>query len=74
MDDATRREIDKVCWRTLKEAGITEPPSNTKLILEHLELYREFLRSPRSSSLRPGKTHNVGEWPEAHSRHQEQFG
>jgi len=42
MDDATRREIDKVCWRTLKEAGITEPPSNTKLILEHLELYREF--------------------------------
>ena len=32
MDDATRREIDKVCWRTLKEAGITEPPSNTKLI------------------------------------------
>jgi len=42
MDDATRRESDRVCWRTLKEAGMTEPPSNTKLILEHLELYREF--------------------------------
>ena len=42
MDDATRREIDKVCWCTLREADIMEPPSNTKLILEHLKLYREF--------------------------------
>ena len=42
MDDATRREIDKVAWQTLRDAGIVEPPVRTETILEHLELYRQF--------------------------------
>jgi hypothetical protein len=42
MDDATRREIDKVAWQTLKDAGIVEPPVKTEVVLEHLALYRQF--------------------------------
>src|SRR5271166_6374755 len=42
MDDATRREIDKVVWQTLRDAGIVEPPVQTEAILEHLALYRQF--------------------------------
>jgi len=42
MDDATRREINKVAWATLKEAGLTRPPVCLKRLLEHLELHREF--------------------------------
>lgn len=42
MDDATREEIDRVCWNTLRDAGVVEPPSSTEAILKHLELYRHF--------------------------------
>ena len=42
MDASTRREIDKVVWQTLKDAGIYEPPVNVALILEHLHLYSHY--------------------------------
>ncbi len=42
MDDATRREIEKVTWQTLRDAGLTEPPISLDALLEHLELFREF--------------------------------
>jgi len=42
MDGATRREIDKVCWETLRDAGISGPPAGVEILLEHLELYRHF--------------------------------
>lgn len=42
MDDATRREIDEVCWKTLKEAGIVRPPVRIENVLEHLNLRQDF--------------------------------
>jgi len=42
MDDATRREIEKVAWQTLRDAGIMRPPVSLKVLLEHLHLFREF--------------------------------
>lgn len=42
MNDATRREIDRVCWNTLKEAGIVRPPVRIEKVLEFLQLHREF--------------------------------
>ena len=39
MDDATKREIDKIAWRTLRDAGLTEPPVQIERLLDHLELY-----------------------------------
>lgn len=42
MNDATRREIDKVCWKTLKEAGIGRPPVSIERVLEHLNLRQDF--------------------------------
>jgi hypothetical protein len=41
-DEPTRREIDKVAIRTLKEAGMREPPFLVENLLEHLEIDREF--------------------------------
>jgi len=42
MDNSTRREIHRVAWRTLRDAGITEPPVSAKALLEHLRLSRDF--------------------------------
>ena len=42
MDDRTRREIDKACRNTLREAGIAGPPVRAEVVLEHLDLYRDF--------------------------------
>lgn len=42
MDDATRNEIEKVSWNTLREAGIVRPPVRIETVLEHLHLHREF--------------------------------
>ena len=38
----TRFEIDKVVWSTLREAGIVRPPVNCRVLLDHLELHRDF--------------------------------
>jgi hypothetical protein len=42
MDDLTRREIDKVTERTLREAGLTFPPIRIEFLLEHLRVHRDF--------------------------------
>lgn len=42
MDDATRREIDKACRNTLRDAGISGPPVRAEVLLEYLELHRHF--------------------------------
>lgn len=42
MNDATRSEIDKVCWKTLKDAGIVRPPVRIEKVLDFLQLHREF--------------------------------
>ena len=42
MDDATRREIDKVVAKTLKEAGLTDPPIDINDLLQHLEVHRDY--------------------------------
>ncbi len=42
MNEATRREIEKVTWQTLRDAGITQPPVSLTALLEHLELFRGF--------------------------------
>ncbi len=41
-DEFTIREIDKVAIRTLKEAGMREPPFLVDDLLDHLEIDREF--------------------------------
>ncbi|MCK4828410.1 hypothetical protein KA005_72440, partial [bacterium] len=48
MDEATSREIEKVTWNTLRDAGIVRPPVQIELILQHLHLYRDFysLKNP----------------------------
>jgi len=42
MDDATRNEIERVSWNTLREAGIVRPPVRIETVLEHLHLHRDF--------------------------------
>jgi len=42
MDDAPRREIEKVSWNTLREAGIVRPPVRIETVLEHSHLHRDF--------------------------------
>ncbi len=41
-DEFTRREIDKVANKILKEAGMREPPFLINDLLDHLEIDREF--------------------------------
>ena len=42
MDEATRREIERVAETTLQEAGLVEPPLSVDHLLEHVELYRDY--------------------------------
>ncbi len=42
MDEATTRDIDKAVWQLLRDAGETEPPVRTEVLLEHLNLHRDF--------------------------------
>ena len=39
---STKRQIDKAVGKTLKEAGMMEPPFLVEDLLDHLELVREF--------------------------------
>jgi len=41
-DERTRREIEAVALRLLREAGVTEPPVPVGRIVDHLELHRQF--------------------------------
>ena len=42
IDRPTKQEIDKVVMKTLKEAGLKEPPFLIDDLLEHLEIDREY--------------------------------
>lgn len=42
LDARTCRDIDKVTWRVLRDAGISGPPVPVLQIAEHLKLYQEF--------------------------------
>jgi len=42
MDVATKKEIEKICWTTLRDAGITCPPVTAAVLLDHLRLHRDF--------------------------------
>ena len=42
IDNSTKREIDTVVTRTLKEAGMREPPFHIGDLLEYLEVDRSF--------------------------------
>lgn len=42
IDDSTKREIDKAVSKTLREAGMREPPFQFNELLEHLEVQREY--------------------------------
>jgi len=42
MDEATRRDIDKITWRTLREAGEIQPPVRIEAVLNYLNLYRDY--------------------------------
>lgn len=42
IDEPTKKEIDKVVTKTLKGAGMREPPFLIGDLLEHLEIDREF--------------------------------
>ena len=42
IDEPTKKEIDKIVTKTLKEAGMREPPFLICDLLEHLEIDREF--------------------------------
>ena len=54
MDDKTRREIDKIVERTLREAKLTEPPIQVSVLIDHLQLYREFYSDAPFVRLRGG--------------------
>ena len=42
MDDATRREIDRIASKVLKEGRLVEPPIRIENVLEHLSVHRKF--------------------------------
>lgn len=42
MDETTRTEIERTAARTLREAGLTEPPLSVERLLEHVSLYRDY--------------------------------
>jgi Zn-dependent peptidase ImmA (M78 family) len=42
VDPTTAAEIDRIVWRTLRDAGQSRPPVHVETVLEHLRLYRDF--------------------------------
>ena len=52
IDNQTKREIDKVVMKTLKEARMKGPPFLIEDLLEHLEIDREFYDLDNPSLLR----------------------
>jgi hypothetical protein len=42
LDSSTRREIEAVTWRLLRDAGISRPPVPVQVVLDHLDLHRSF--------------------------------
>jgi len=42
LDSHTRKEIEVVAWRLLRDAGISAPPVSVPAVVAHLDLYRDF--------------------------------
>lgn len=42
MNNQVRRDIDNKAWKTLREAGLREPPVTIERVLGHLKLHRDF--------------------------------
>lgn len=42
MNDKTRHDIDEIAWKTLRDAGLGEPPVTIVSVLDHLNLHRDF--------------------------------
>jgi hypothetical protein len=42
LDAKTAREIEAIAWRTLRDAGIVEPPVDVEELLAHLKLHRHY--------------------------------
>ena len=42
IDESTKLAIDKTILKTLKEAGMREPPFLVENLLEHIEIDRTF--------------------------------
>ncbi len=42
MEESTRKEICKITTKTLRDAGLTEPPLQIEVLLEHVHLYRDY--------------------------------
>lgn len=42
MDQYTQKEIEKIAWRILKDAGLTQPPIKPNDLIEHLRLNLDF--------------------------------
>ena len=42
LDELTRREIDKVTERILREVALPSPPIRVEVLLEHLRVHRDF--------------------------------
>lgn len=42
LDDNTCSAIETSCWRLLEDAAVTSPPVPVSVIVEHLQLYRDF--------------------------------
>jgi hypothetical protein len=42
MDEPTRREIDKVVNKILRDADLTKPPIRIEALLHHLDVFRSF--------------------------------
>ena len=52
VDVSTRREIDKIVERILRDGGLREPPIQITDVLEHLKLSRDFYRLDDPTLLR----------------------
>lgn len=57
MDHFTRGEIEKIAWRILRDAGLTEPPIKSNDLIEHLRLHLDFYSLEDPSFLKK-LTHN----------------
>jgi Zn-dependent peptidase ImmA (M78 family) len=42
MDSTTRKEIERIAAKTLKDAGLREPPLSIEHLLEHIRLHRDY--------------------------------
>ena len=42
MDRVTREEIERIAAATLRDAGLTEPPLSVEILLQYVQLHRDY--------------------------------